>query len=225
GLDTIAEFRIETVGSDARYSRPATVTLATRSGTNGLHGSLFEVHRNNAGGLRARRREEITGDSAKLIRNEFGVTAGGPVLIPKLYDGRNKSFWFFAYEGYRQRQNNIVTSAVPTDANWNGDLSNLVDDSGNKTIIYDPLTTDANGVRQPFPGNIIPANRINNIAKVLQQLTAKPTNSNNPFVGNNFTHAYGQPEDRGNLTIRGDQVLSDKDRLSVRWTRSTRNAS
>lgn len=68
GLDTVQEFRIETVGSDARYSRPATATLVTRSGTNEFHGSLFETHRNNGAKLRARRREE-SGEAAQLIRN------------------------------------------------------------------------------------------------------------------------------------------------------------
>lgn len=225
GLDTIAEFRIETVGSDARYSRPSTVTLATRSGTNQFHGSLFEIHRNNGAGLRTRNRLDTTGDANKLIRNEYGVTAGGPFYVPKVYDGRNKSFWFFSYEGFKQRQEDLTVSAVPTDAMWNGDLSNLVDSSGNPTILYDPLTTDANGLRQPFPGNRIPASRINNIAKVLQRLTAKPTNSENPALSNNFIFAYPVKDNRDNLTIKGDQILSDKDRLSVRWSRGVRKFS
>ena len=79
---------------------------------------------------------------------------------------------------------------------WGGDFSNFIDDNGNLTRIYDPLTTDANGIRQPFPGNRIPANRISNTLKVLQTLTAKPTNNINPFVGNNFENAYPVTEDR-----------------------------
>ena len=221
GLDTIAEFRIETVGSDARYSRPATVTLATRSGTNEFHGSLFEVHRNNAGGLRTRNRIDSTGDANKLIRNEYGVTAGGPLYIPK-YDGRNKSFWFVSYEGFKQREERLTVSSVPTDAMWGGDLSNLVDENGVLTVLYDPLTTNAQGLRTPFPNNRIPANRLNNVFKVLQQLTAKPTNGENPNLANNFIKAYPVKDNRGNLTIKGDQVISDKDRLSVRWSRGTR---
>src|SRR5881296_887232 len=108
GLDTVQEFRVETVGSDARYSRPANVTVATRSGTNQFHGSVFETHRNNSAGLRVRRREDqpdpVTGQFApdQLIRNEFGVSAGGPLYLPRLYDGRNRSFWFVAYEGSRE---------------------------------------------------------------------------------------------------------------------------
>src|SRR5207249_7698096 len=92
-LDTVQEFRIETVGSDARFSRPATVTLATRSGTNEFHGTLFETHRNNAGGLVARRREDTGGNLPKVIRNEFGVSGGGPVLFSR----PSNLFWFGAY--------------------------------------------------------------------------------------------------------------------------------
>ena len=122
GLDTVQEFRIETNGSNARYSRPATVTLITRSGTNNFHGAAFETHRNNSGGLRARARQDGN-TSAKLIRNEFGVSGGGPVLIPKLYNGKNKTFWFAAYEGLRQSQASFYDDVVPTEAMWNGNFN------------------------------------------------------------------------------------------------------
>src|SRR5205085_6897188 len=103
GLDTVQEFRIETNGSNARFSRPATVTLVSKGGTNELHGSVFETFRNNAAGLRARTRQDGN-TPAKLIRNEFGASAGGPVYLPKIYNGRNRTFWFFGYEGNRVRQ-------------------------------------------------------------------------------------------------------------------------
>src|SRR5262249_23982027 len=159
----------ETVGSDARFSRPATVTLATRSRTNEFHGTAFETHRNNAAGLLARRRENpVDFKPPKLIRNEFGVSAGGPLFVPPFreggkafFDGRNKSFWFAAYEGLRSRESAPPLSgygALPTAAMWGGYLSNAVDANGDNSIIYDPLTsTGPNGVRQPFPNNIIPA--------------------------------------------------------------------
>ncbi|HEY2933429.1 MAG TPA: carboxypeptidase-like regulatory domain-containing protein [Acidobacteriota bacterium] len=226
GLDTIQEFRIETVGSDARFSRPATVTLSTRSGTNQFHGSVFETHRNNVGGLLARRREEKPGaPKAHLVRNEFGASAGGPFYLGRWYDGRNKTFWFAAYEGLRNRQSSFISDVVPTEAMWNGDLSNIVDTSGRRTTVYDPLTTDSNGIRQPFPGNIVPANRISPISKVLSSLTARPTNGINPFLGNNFERFYPDRLDSGNITIKGDHAVTEKDTLSVRWTRSTRNAA
>lgn len=226
GLDTIQEFRIETTGSDARYSRPATVILSTRSGTNHFHGSLFETHRNNSGGLLVRRRENTAGNNPdKLIRNEFGASAGGPVYLPGLYNGRNKSFWFVAYEGSRDRESNVVNDQVPTEAMWNGNLSNDVDADGNFITIYDPLTTDSKGLRQPFKGNIIPPDRISPIAKILHSLTAPPSNNKNPFLANNFVHAYPDITDINNFTAKVDQHISEKDNLSVRWTRSTRHAA
>jgi len=219
GLDTIQEFRIETIGSSAQYSRPATVTLVTRSGTNEFHGSVFETHRNNAGGLRARQRQDGE-TSAKLIRNEYGASGGGRII-------RDKTFFFGAYEANKQRQtsfNGTSQQRVPTDAIWAGDFSGLVDTNGNKYTIYDPLTTDANGVRQPFPNNRIPENRISPFYKKLQTLTAKPTNSTNPFQGPNIERFYPIKGDQDSYTGKVDHKLSDKDNLSVRYTRSYRLA-
>ena len=237
GLDTVQEFRVETVGSDARYSRPATVILATRSGTNEFHGTAFETHRNNAAGLLARRRENPTGFKLpKLIRNEFGVSAGGPLFLPRFgesgktwIDGRNRTFWFAAYEGLRSRESALPFSGygvVPTAAMWGGDLSKQVDADGIKTIIYDPLTsTGPNGLRQPFANNLIPANRISAFAKTLQALTAAPTNNLNPYTADNIQKFYPVKNDTNNLTIKGDHHFSDNDMLSLRWTRSTRRGT
>lgn len=233
GLDTVQEFRVETVGSDARYSRPATVILATRSGTNQFHGSAFETHRNNSAGLQARRRETAVGTKPpQLIRNEFGISAGGPLWLPKSvfgplgHDGRNKTFWFAAYEGLRSRESRITDyRQTPTAAMWAGDLSNRVDENGIKTIIYDPLTTDANGVRQPFPNNQIPANRISPFAKVMQSLTATPLNNLNPYLADNFVKFYPRKFDDNKITVRADHHFSENDTLSARWTRSTRKAA
>jgi len=96
GLDTIEEFRVETNNSSARMNRPATTIINTRSGSNQLHGALFETHRNNAFGV-ARRREDFYQKPPHLVRNEFGASAGGPIYLPKLYNGRNRTFFFFAY--------------------------------------------------------------------------------------------------------------------------------
>ena len=219
GLDTVQEFRIETNGSNARYSRPATITLITKSGTNSFHGSLFETHRNNAAGLRARRREDGS-DPAKLIRNEFGGSAGGPVYIPKLYDGRNKTFWFSSWEALRQREKVFYSDIVPTEAMWNGNFNGLVDNNGVRTNIYDPLTTDASGIRQPLPGNIIPQNRVSPIFKALSALVHRPTNSILPTQGNNLETYYPLTTDNNNFTTRIDHRFSDSDNISGRMTRS-----
>jgi Carboxypeptidase regulatory-like domain len=232
GLDTVQEFRIETTGSDARYSRPATVTMATRSGTNQFHGSAFETHRNNTAGLVARRRNTpINADGSvtwpKLIRNEFGASAGGPVWLGKLYDGHDKTFWFFAYEGARQRESYYpYFTYTPTADMWNGDLSNIIDSDGVKTTIYDPLTTDSKGNRQPFPGNKIPASRISAFAKQLQAMTDLPTDNTNPFVNwNNYQKYQPRTTDMDNYTAKVDHALSSRDNLSVRYTLSKRAAT
>ena len=126
GLDMIQEYRIETVGSNASNSRPATVTLVTKSGTNEFHGAAFETHRNNFGGLRARARQDGN-TTAQLIRNEFGVSAGGPIF-------RNKTFWFASYEGNRLRQASFARAAVPTPEMWAGDFSMLTDTNSNRIL-------------------------------------------------------------------------------------------
>jgi len=203
GLDTIQEFRIETVGSDARFSRPATVTLLSRSGTNEVHGSVFWTHRNNGGGLRARRREE--GDTpSKLIRNEFGVTAGGPFWLGNLYDGRDKTFWFFSYEGLRTRQaRKSGDPYVPMAEWWRGDYSQLITGNEEPITLYDPLTTRADGTRDPFPGNQIPESRFHpTMAPTLESITAKPLNSLNPALAPNFEYFYPRNNDNDLFTVK-----------------------
>jgi len=219
GLDTVQEFRIETNGSNARYSRPATVTLITRSGTNNFHGAAFETHRNNSGGLRARARQDGN-TSAKLIRNEFGVSGGGPVLIPKLYNGKNKTFWFAAYEGLRQSQASFYDDVVPTEAMWNGNFNSLIDNNGVRTNIYDPLTTGANGLRTPFVGNLIPSARFSPIYKTISTLVHRPTLDVNPYQENNIRTYYPLTNKNNNFTTRVDHRFSDKDSVSGRFTRS-----
>ena len=219
GLDTVQEFRIETVGSGAQYSRPATVTLVTKSGTNELHGSVFETTRNNGAGLRARTRQDGANPSFYL-RNEFGASAGGPVYLGRLYDGRNRSFWFFAYEGLRERRKQFYQESVPTPAMWGGDFSGIVDAAGRRTNIYDPLTTSAAGARTPFAGGRIPSSRFSPILKTMQDVTHLPTSGVNPYQGINMQEFYPVRQNVDNVTLKGDHRLSEKDTLSGRFTRS-----
>src|SRR5271157_1167070 len=161
GLDSIQEFHVEVNSSSAKYSRPTNVILTTKNGTNEIHGSLFETNRDYGYGV-ARARDNFTNTAAKLIRNEYGGTVGGPVYIPKLYNGKNKSFWFFSYEGFKQRTGTFGNYRVPTDAMKNGDFSNLVSSAGTLSVIYDPLTTQSaanNYIREPFNYN----GKLNNI--------------------------------------------------------------
>lgn len=219
GLDTIQEYRIETAGSGAAFDRPATIELVTRSGTNQFHGAGFETLRDNYGGLLARAVQDGN-TPPKLIRNEFGGFIGGPIR-------KNKTFFFYDQELLKQRQQVFAQTAVPTEAMWNGDLSNAVDSSGNRIIIYNPYTTDARGIRQPFPGNIIPSSLLNmqviNGFKSVSPVPSGPNASANPWIGKNFQTVYPNNTNASTITGRADQIFSDKDNLSVRYTQGSRD--
>lgn len=221
GLDTVEEFRIETTGSSAKYSRPATITMVTKSGSNSFHGSAFETHRNNAAGLRARQRQDGN-TPAKLIRNEFGASLGGPVLLPKLYNGKDKSFFFFAYEGLRQRTANFSRDFVPTAEMWDGNFNQIIDTAGFQTHIFDPLTTAASGTRTQFPGNVIPRSRFSPFFGVMKSISATPTNGLNPFQAENLEQYYSNIVDTNTITVRGDHRFSSNDNIFGRFTRSRR---
>lgn len=228
-IQDIQEFAVDTSGMNARYANPAQVIMKTRSGTNQLHGELFETHRNNTGGLLARLRQQKSGEPfPKDIRNEFGGDIGGPVYLPHLYNGHNKTFFYFSYEGHREVGRAGLSldgpPIVPTPAMWNGDLSNTVSPrfSSNKVQIYNPYTTDpTTGQRQPFVGNIIPPDMISPIAKFLEPITAPPSNSIDPYQGRNFTGVYPTSDTENKFTAKVDQNFSDKDRVSVRWSRES----
>jgi hypothetical protein len=198
GLDTIQEYRIETAGSSAQYSRPATVSLVTKSGNNEFHGAVFLTHRNNFGGLRARAREDFAAKPPQLIRNEFGASAGGRII-------RNKTFWFGAYEGQRLRQAQFARTSAPTDAMWNGDFSNAITSNSEPITIYDPYTTGADGRRQPFPNNRIPTTMISQYAGVMRSVSAAPAGPNaagNPWITPNFETFYPRRNDSDTITAK-----------------------
>jgi len=170
-LDAIQEFAVESHNAKGEYGlvMGGTVNLATKPGTNVLHGSAFEYLRNQIFDAR-NPFTDITTDSAGNIiaappavfrQNQFGVTLGGPVYLPKVFNGKNKLFFFFSYDAWRYTSAAKALYHVPTAAELNGDFSAW------PVQIYDPATTrpdPANPgqfIRDPFPGNIIPANRLN----------------------------------------------------------------
>lgn len=227
--DAIQEVRVETSGSNAMYATPATAVLTTKSGTNQLHGSLFETARNNAIGVARSRANPANFVAPRLIRNEFGASAGGPVLIPKLYDGRDKSFWFLAYERYSLRSGSYTNGYVPTQAMRNGDFSGLVA-SGAAVTLYDPNTTYAAAscpstsgkanqyCRTPFANNQIPANRLSPLAKTLNAITPLPTNSANPFQAPNISYPATTNTDAPTISTRVDHTFNEKNNVYLRYT-------
>jgi hypothetical protein len=145
-VEGVQEFRIQTNAFSAEYGRTGggVVTMVTKSGTNELHGSLFHFLRNNkmdSNDFFANRAgRSLTG----FRRNQFGASAGGPVLIPKLYNGRNRTFFFGLYEGERLSQARFVQQTVPTALERRGDFSQSRNAAGVVVAIYDPFSTQAN---------------------------------------------------------------------------------
>jgi hypothetical protein len=218
GLDTIEEFRAETSNSSAKMNRPGTVILTTKAGTNQIHGSLFETARNSGIGV-ARAREDFYLKPPHLVRNEFGGSLGGPVYLPKLYNGRSQTFFFFAYEGYRLRQAATRSVTMPTPAMRQGDFSGLVDAQGRRYTLYDPLTTNATWMRLPFTNNQIPTSRRGPLATYLFDVTPLPTHPGvNPLVSANWFGLGWDKTDQTTLTTRVDHRLSDRDQLFFRYS-------
>ncbi|QNI37684.1 TonB-dependent receptor [Edaphobacter albus] len=156
-VDAVQEFKMITtmVPADYGHTGAAAGIFAIRNGTNAWHGSVYEYFRNNV--LDARSWGAVTPPNTK--QNEFGATIGGPIILPKLYDGHNRSFFFFSYGGSRKAgMDTLKTSQIPTPAQIQGDFTG-------KNIIYDPATTRLNSagtgyIRDPFPGNKIPISRM-----------------------------------------------------------------
>jgi len=219
GLDSVEEFRVETNGSAAKMSRPASTILATRSGTNQLHGALFETARNNSIGV-ARARQDYYTKPPHLVRNEFGASLGGPVKLPKIYDGTNRSFFFFSYEAYRNMSSDRREVTMPTMPMRQGNFSGLIDGQGRRITLHDPWTTDSTTwQRQPFPGNIIPIARQSPVAKRMLDVTPPPTTSDNPLVANNWVATTPNITRHHTTTVRFDQRLTRADQVFGRFTK------
>jgi len=218
--DIIQEFKVQTATFDAQFGNTegGVTTIGIKSGTNSLHGTAYFW--GEPGSLAA---NDAFGKASGQPRpdsfsNRWGGSLGGPIYIPKLYDGRNRTFFMWGYERItdsRPRNNGVPT--VPTAAMKNGDFSALLA-LGPQYQIYNPFTRRAvAGGRfqaDPFPNNIIPATLINPVAKALLQYFPDPLTRGNADGTNN----YQQPnlQERASYftnTIRVDHAISDKQRI------------
>jgi len=226
GLDALQEVRVETNNSSAKFTRPTTVMLMSKSGTNQFHGSAFETNRNSGYGV-ARRRQDTFTKAPFLNRNEFGISMGGPLYIPKVYDGRNRTFFFVSWEGLRSVSYTTNSYNVPTAAMRNGDFRGLVDSGGRPITLYDPMTTDpTTWARQPLSYNGIPnmidPARISKVAKAFFAATPLPNLPNvNPLVDFNWIGPTKIPTSQNTTSIRIDHRFSEKDLVFGRFTYGT----
>ena len=236
--DAIQEFKVESGSYPAEFGFSANqINLVSKSGTNHIHGAIFEFNRNNAFDAKpfataADYQSGLPTSLPKLRQNQFGFVADGPVYIPKLYDGRNKTFWMANYEGWRINNGIVSKSAVPNPAVLTGDFSAeqlpaygtpacaTNQASSLNCLPVDPLTG------APFPGNKIPTARITSrLANAAIGAGFWPTpnaGAANAAPGTvNFVKSVGLPLTTNQQTYRLDQTLGKFGSIFGRYTYST----
>ncbi len=228
--EAVQEFKIATNSYDAQYGRTAggVVNVSLKSGTNVFHGVGYEFYRRkwldaNSFLLNAR-----NSPKTDHYYDQYGFSVDGPVRLPG-YDGRNRTFFMFNGEKYREGTPSPLFSTVPTEAMRHGDFSQLFDSRGRLITIYDPLTgRDVNGTwtRDPFPGNKIPENRIDPVAKAILQYYPLPNNVDPSVAPWQRNLAYPEHFNRDvfwNWVGKVDHNFSSKDRVFFRWGENSRN--
>jgi Carboxypeptidase regulatory-like domain/TonB-dependent Receptor Plug Domain len=229
--EALQEFKIATNTYDAQYGRTAggVINMSLKSGTNTFHGVGYEFYRRkwldaNSFFLNAR-----NSPKTDHYLDQYGFSVDGPVILPKLYNGKNKTFFLFVGEKYREGTPAPQTGTTPTDAMKNGDFSNYRDSAGNLITIYDPRTgRDLNGVwtRDPFPGNRIPADRIDPVARQLLQYYPSPNNVDPAVAPWQNNLAYPEHFNKDvfwNWVGKVDHNFGPNDRFFARWGRNERN--
>lgn len=197
-LEAIGEFRVIGNAASAEYGRGGTqIVVATRAGTNELHGSLFAYNRNRA--LSAKNFFATQFPKPPFNRNEYGGALGGPIL-------KNKLFYFGSFEGLRRVSSTPIVSAMPTSALKSGDFSGL-------PAVRDPLTGEN------FPNNRIPSDRISPFAREMLKYSADPDTATTAAagLGNNYTWNSPIRETNDRYSMRLDHAVSDKDRINGRY--------
>ena len=215
-VESVREFKIQTnlYSADIGRNSGAVIDVITKSGTNKLHGSVFEYIRNSA--VDARSYFNKVGTAFPSFRlNQFGYSLGGPVLIPKVYNGRNRTFFFTDYEGFRNTAQSFILGNVPTIKERGGDFSEL------SHQIYDPTTTRADpahpGVflRNPFPLNFIPVNKRDPISAVIINAYPLPTSSG---LLNNYSSNQLQSNNANSFDGRIDEQVTSRDIIFGRYS-------
>src|SRR5438093_6339245 len=209
-VDAVDQFQVETSGTAVTFNGQGATNFVVKSGTNTLHGSASEYFRNKALDAKAFCAPVKADDN----QQEYGGTLGGPIR-------RNRMFFFTAYGGYRdRRQTPSALTSIPTLAERNGDFSAL------PVTIYDPRTTRSNPggtgfVRDPFPNNIIPKDRISPISQYFQSFLPDPTNAGlqNNYLGGSLPIGFNNE----NVTGKVDLKLNTQQQVSVLFSHGKRS--
>lgn len=239
-VDAISEFTLQTGALSSQYGGglTAVANFNIKSGTNQFHGTAYDYLVNNALNANSFDNNALGAGKSPFNQNSFGADIGGPLLVPKIYNGKNKTFFFFSYEGDRKR--NYTPTALrtlPTAAYKNGDFSALLDPTftgnplsgtaitdgdGNPAVfgaIYDPHTTtqlpDGSYTRTPFPGNVIPQTEISKVSENILKLAPIP-DPLLPTMLRNYPGVANQPWfDLNTYSGKLDHVINSKNRMAV----------
>ena len=224
----VEEVKVETAPFDARsgFMTGVTVNMSLKSGTNKLHGQGYYFNQNPAVAANAFFLNRVGTPKLTYKAHRWGGSASGPVYLPKLYDGRNKTFWMYGYEGWWSFDPvSIGFEAVPTPAQRKGDFSALLA-LGTRYQIYDPysIAPSTGGLfsRQPLPNNIIPAARIDPLGAKIAQLYDLPNLPGTVDGINNYTNGRNSHDNYFNHIFRIDHHLGVNQRFYVR-ANATRN--
>lgn len=231
-VDMIEEFKVQTSYFSAEFGNTggAIVNMVSKSGTNEFHGVGYEFHRNsvlNANSFFSNR-QGLSIPETK--RNVFGITMGGPLIVPGLYNGKSKTFFFADYEGQRADSATTMTGTVPTPLQLAGDFSQTFRTNGQLYTIYNPYdtyeTSDGSTLRRPFAGNKIPASLMNPISLKMIKYFPAPTSEGDPMTHANNFFAQGTNGSAYNkMDIKIDHHMGEKQRFSGRyssnWSTST----
>lgn len=218
-VDAVQEFKVKTSTFSAEFGHAAgaVVNATVKSGSNDFHGVLFEFLRNDKLDANNFFTNAAGQPRAPFHQNQFGFAIGGPVRLPKIYNGHNRTFFFADYQG--TRQNTSASSSitdVPPAALRAGDFSSI------KTPIYDPATRHVGPtgvvIADAFPGNVIPANRLNATSVAVAGLVPLPNFGAAGAVARNYFFQPHQFSNTDQGDIRVDQALSSKNNLFGRFS-------
>jgi hypothetical protein len=226
-LDSVEEYKVQTNNFSAEFSNAAggVINLVTKAGTNQLHGALFDFLRN----------DKLTANDFFINRagrkkapfrfNQFGAAVGGPVVIPGVYNGKDRTFFFTSYEGLRWVRGLITTGTMPTLLERQGNFTETRTGAGQMIAIYDPFSTapdparPGRSVRTPFAGNMIPLNRFDPVARNLLPYFPAPNAPGAPFTNvNNFAANPSAPIIKNTFSARIDHILNSAQRIYGRFS-------
>lgn len=208
-VDALQEFKMETTGYSAEYGKMAggVLNMTLRSGTNQLHGSMFEYFRNDFFDARA----FFSPGNLPLHQNQFGGTVAGPVEIPRFYNGHNRTFFMFSWESFRLNWGENKFGNVPSVLERSGNFSKDLNNAGKVITVKNPFNNNV-----AFPGNIIPASLFDPIGVKLTQFYPLP-DRNNP--ANNYQAYAVNISEWDSFVGKLDERINDKDSLSINYSK------